>query len=102
MDKYVGSPKLAASYINFLHYCLPSSAVYGAGKDNRGRRTDNPCGRHPIWTTGAPASIIPPLNAECPLSHNQFMGQALNNAGLHTRWLGYDEMGVCVCVVMII
>jgi len=48
----------------------------------------------------SPPPSPPPFYAECPLSHDKFMGQALNNAGLHTRWLGYDEMGVCVCVVM--
>ena len=52
MDQYASSPghstysyaELAASFINFLHYCLPTSGFYGAGKDNRGRCTDNPCG----------------------------------------------------------
>jgi len=34
--------ELAASCINVLHYCLPSSGFYGAGKDNMGRHTDNP------------------------------------------------------------
>jgi len=65
MDQYAGNPghstycyaERAASFINFLHYYLPSSGFYGAGKDERGRRTDNPCGRHPIWTIGA-ATII--------------------------------------------
>ena len=32
---------------------------YGAGKDNRGRCADNPSGRYPIRTIGAPTSIIP-------------------------------------------
>ena len=47
MDQYAGSPgrntdyygELAASFINLLHYCFPSSGFYGAGKDNRGRCT---------------------------------------------------------------
>ena len=66
MDQYACSPghsiycyaKLTASFINFLHYCSSSSGLHGAGKDNRGRRTDNPSGRHPIRTIGAPTSII--------------------------------------------
>ena len=40
---------------------LPSSGYYNAGKDNRGRCTNNLSGRHPIRTIGAPTSIIPPL-----------------------------------------
>jgi len=40
MDQYDGSPgrstccfaELAASFINFLHYCSPSSGFCGAGK----------------------------------------------------------------------
>jgi len=51
--------ELTASFINFLHHCLPSSGFYGAGKDNRGRHTNNPSGRHPILTTGATTYIIP-------------------------------------------
>ena len=69
MDQYAGIPgrstycyaELAASFINFLHYCSPTSGFYGAGKDNRGRRTDNSSGRHPIRTIGAPTSITPPI-----------------------------------------
>jgi len=42
MDQYAGSPsystycyaELAASFINFIYYCSPSSVCYGAGKDN--------------------------------------------------------------------
>jgi len=66
MDQYASSPcrstycytELVASFTNFLHYYSPSSGFCGAGKDNRGRRTDNPSERHPIWTIGAPTSII--------------------------------------------
>jgi len=29
------------------------------GEDNRGKCTDNPAGRHPIWTIDAPTSVIP-------------------------------------------
>jgi len=69
MDQYAGSPghhtycyaELTASFINFLHYCSPSSGFYDAGKDNRGRCTDNPSGRHPIRTIGAPTFIITPF-----------------------------------------
>jgi len=42
MDQYAGSPgrctycyaELAASFINFLQYCAPSSGFYGAGEDD--------------------------------------------------------------------
>ena len=52
LDQYAGSPghsiycyaELAASFISFLHYWLPFSRFYGAGNDNRGRRTGNPSG----------------------------------------------------------
>ena len=53
--------KLAASFINFFHYCSPSSRFYSAGNDNRSRHTDSPSGRHPIWTISAPTSIISPF-----------------------------------------
>jgi len=69
MGQYARSPghstycyaELAASFINFLHYCSPFTGFNGAGKDNRGRGTDNPSGRHPIRTIGAPTSITPIL-----------------------------------------
>jgi len=52
MDQYAGNPghstycyaELTVSFINFLHYCLPPSGLYGAGKDNGGRHTDSPSG----------------------------------------------------------
>ena len=58
VDQYASSPGLstycyaevAASFINFFHYYSPSSGFYGAGKDDRGRHTDSPSGRHPIRT----------------------------------------------------
>jgi len=64
MDQYAGSPghstycyaELAASFINFLNYCSPSSGFYSAGKDNRSRLTDNLSGRHPIRTIDASTS----------------------------------------------
>jgi len=67
MDQLASSPgcstycyaELAASFINFLYHCSPSSGLYGAGKDNRGRHTDSPYGHHPIRTTSAPTSFIP-------------------------------------------
>ena len=60
--QYAGSPghstycyaELTASLINFLHYCSPSSGFYSARKDNRGRCTDNPSGRHPSGLTVPP------------------------------------------------
>ena len=61
-------PELAASFINFLHYCSPSSGFYGAGKDNRGRCTDKPSECHPMWTVGAPTSITLPFFTSSALS----------------------------------
>jgi len=51
---------LTSSFINFVHYCSPSSGLYGAAKDNRGRCIDNLTGRHPIQSTNALTSIISP------------------------------------------
>jgi len=38
---------------------MPSSVFWILWEDNRGRRTDNMAGRHPIWTISAPTSVIP-------------------------------------------
>ena len=104
MDQYASSPsrstycyaELAASFINFLHYCSPSFGFYGVGKDNRGRCTDNPSGCHLIWTIGAPISIIAPFLHRMPFLLNppnlSWLGTAPNNAGLHTRWLGISTL----------
>ena len=66
MDQYASSPgysiycyaEVAAFFINFLNYCLPSSGFYGAVKDNRGRCTANPSEHHTIQTISFPTSII--------------------------------------------
>ena len=55
--------ELTASFINFLHHCLPSSGFYGAGKDNRGRCTKI----HPIYTISAPNLPHPPHSARVKL-----------------------------------
>ena len=59
-------------------------------KDNIGRCTNNPSGCHPIWTFGAPPPSSPIFMPNA-LSATTLpaMGQASNNAGLHTayRWL---------------
>jgi len=98
MDQYAGTSdhstycyaELAASFISFLSYGLPSSGFYGAGKDNRGRH--NLSGHHSIRTISAPTSIIPhfTLNAISVATIPIYpgLGQAPNNAGLHTQWLG--------------
>jgi len=98
MDQYAGSPghstycyaELTVSFINFLHYCSPSSGLYGVGKDNRGRCTDNPSGCHPIQTIGALTSIMfmPNTLSAATLPIYPGLRQAPNNAGLHTRRLG--------------
>ena len=64
--------QLPASFTNFLHYCSPSPGFMRQGK-NRGRRTDNPSGCHPIRTIGAP-----------PPSSPIFMPNALTVATLAT------------------
>ena len=84
-------PELSASFINFLHYCSPSSGFYGAGKDNRGRCTDKPSECHPMWTVGAPTSITLPFFTSSALSVATLplylaLGQAPNNVGLRTRY----------------
>jgi len=59
-----------------------------AWKDNKGRRNDNPSGRHPIRTIGAPTSIISPFYTECPFCHNPF--------NLSWLWIGlqcFDAVG---------
>jgi len=79
---------------NLLHP-LSTSAIFWilwCRKDNRGRRTDNPSGYHPIWTISTPTSIIAPifmLNAlsAATLPIHPGLGQTLTNAGLHTWWL---------------
>jgi len=58
-SQYLCYAELAASFINFLHYYSPSSGFHG--KDNRGRRIDNPSGRHPIQTIGVPPPPFPIL-----------------------------------------
>jgi len=76
MDQYAGSSgrstycyvELAASFINFLHYCSPSCGFYGAGKDNSGSRTDNLSRCHiihhpPIFTPNAVFAASLPI---CP------------------------------------
>ena len=100
MGQYASSPgystycyaELAAYFINFLHYCSTSSGLYGAGKDNRGRCTNNPSGCHPIQTISAPTSTDPPFLCRMPFLRQTCqiypgLGQAPNNAGLHTWWL---------------
>ena len=75
MDQYPSSPghniycyaELTASFVNFLHYCLPSSGLYGTGKD-----------KNVLFAATLP--IYPGL------------GQAQNNAGLHTQWFGCTEI----------
>ena len=58
--------ELAASFVNFLHYCLPSSGFYAAEKDNSDRDTKNLSGHHPIRTTSAPTAVIPPSLCRMP------------------------------------
>jgi len=97
--------KLTESFINLLHYCSSSSGLYGAEKDNRGRRTNNAYGRNPIRTIGAPTSIIPHFYAECPFCATLLtypgLGQAPNNAGLHTCWLGQLTLMIAIRATLV-
>jgi len=72
-----------------------SSGLYGAREDNRGRHTNNPAGRHSIWTNQRPTFLIPHFYVGCPSCHNppnlSCLGTGTRYAGLHTQWLGsYD------------
>ena len=85
--------RIIASFINFLHYCSPSSEFYDAAKDNRGRCTDKQSSHHPIQTNGA-SPPSPPISTPNTLSVSTLviypgLRQAPNNIGLPTRWLGY-------------
>ena len=87
-----------ASFINFLHYCSPSSGFYGAREDNRGICTDNPSGRHPIRTMGAlTSSVIPPLpllpqpSQFTPAWDRHRIMLACMPSGLVTQWLGHPQ-----------
>jgi len=83
--------ELSASFIKFLHYCFLSSGFYGAWKDNRTRRNNNRYESHPIWTISAPTSItsvfMPNALSATTLTIYPGLGQAPNNAGLHTSGL---------------
>jgi len=105
MDQYASSPshstycyaELAASFICSLHYFLPPSGFYGVEKDNK-RQTHRqsvlmppfgllvPPPHHlPIFTPNAISATTLPVYLG--------LGQAQNNAGLHTRWLGFCYSG---------
>jgi len=65
---------------------------YGAGKDDRGRHTDSPFGRHPICPIDAPNSLAIFFTSNAlsaaTLPIYPGLGQAQNNAGLHNHaWL---------------
>jgi len=118
MDQYAGSPgrsvycytELATSFINFLHYCSPSSVFYGAGKDNRGRCTKNPSGciHFRLSMPTPPSSPYFTLNvlSAATLPIFPVLRQALNIAALHypLAWfwqsviLVYFELQSVVCI----
>jgi len=98
MEQYGGSPgrstycyaKLAASFINLLHYCLPTSGFYDAGKNNRSKCTTirldaTPSGLSDLYQYYPP--FTPNALSAATLAFYPGLGQALNIAGLHTRWL---------------
>ena len=77
--------ELAASFINFLHYCSPSSGFYGAGKDNRGRQTD----ATPSRLLVRPLPSSPHFHTKClfvpqPLQFILAWDRHRINAGLYT------------------
>jgi len=57
-----------------------------------GRCTNNPSGCHPIWTIDVPPPsfphFMPNALSSTTLPIYPGLGQAPNNAGLHTWWLG--------------
>jgi len=69
------------------------------GKDNRGRRTDNPVGLHPIQTIGAPTSSSPPFlmpDAFLP-QPSQFILVAWDRH--QVCWLAYPVAWYCYYVL---
>jgi len=98
MDQYASSPggstccytELALSTFSIIAHHLLDFMVHGK---NRGRCTNNPSGRHPIRTVAAPPPsspifILSAISA-ATLTICPGLGQALNNAGLHTQWIAY-------------
>ena len=79
--------------------CHPTNSVKAlkasAWKGNRSKSTDNPSGRHPIWTIGAPPPLSPIFTpnalSAATLPIYPGLGQAPNNGGLHTWWLGLTK-----------
>jgi len=65
----------------------------------RGRHTDNPDGRHFIWTNQQSTSINPPIFMPdavpvATLPTYPGLGQAQEYAGLHSPWLGFKGVRV--------
>jgi len=73
MDQHAGSPchstyyyaELAASFINFPYYCLPSSGFYGAGKDNGADALTIRLDATPSRLLVPPLPSFPHFYAEC-------------------------------------
>jgi len=93
MDQNAGSTghstycfaEIAASFINFLHYCLPSSRFYAAG--DRGRCTNTPSGCHPIGL-----SVPPPPSSF--LSQMPYLPQPFQ---FILAWGKHRIMLACIC-----
>ena len=97
MGQYASSPgsstctycytELVASFINFLHYCSPSSRFYAAWKDNRNNAPTICVDTIPSFRSVPPPPLSPHFYAEALsaaiLPSYPGLGQAPNNAGLH-------------------
>jgi len=79
-----------ASFINFVHYCSPSSGFYGTWKITEAvTRTIHLDASPDYWCLHLQYPPIFKHNAICATTLTIYpgLGQALNNAGLHTWWL---------------
>jgi len=96
MDQYAGSPghstycytELAASFINFLHYCSPTSGFYGAEKITEADALTIHLDSTPSGLSVPPPPLspifMPNAFSDATIPIYPGLGQASNNAGLHT------------------
>jgi len=69
------------SFINFVHYCSPSSGFYGEGKITEADTPTVHQGATPFFTLNAFSAAT--------LQIYRSLGQAPSNDGLYTQWLVY-------------
>jgi len=82
-----------------------SSGLHGARRDIRGRHTNNPAGRHSIWTNHRPTSLIPSFSCQMPFlpQPSQFI-LALDRHQICwlaylDYWLGYVMLFITACII---